>query len=133
MLFGNTIGAVARRGRIAEEAATDICNDLWRFMTNGERASSRSKARVVASGPSADPDVWPLTIGGSRNGDDLTSLAYRYALQRNNVPRPVLDTRVVAPSNTDFLPARNGDAGDGDICRDCPVKSRCMAACDIVN
>jgi hypothetical protein len=133
MLFGNTIGAVARRGRMAEEAATDICNDLWRFMTNGERASSRSKARVVAFGPTADPDVWPLTIGGSRGGDDLTSLAYQYALQRNNVPRRVLEARVVAPSDTNFLPARNGDAGDSDICRDCPVKSRCMAACDIVN
>jgi hypothetical protein len=133
MLFGNTIGSVSRRSRMSEEDATKICDDLWRFMTNGERASSRSKARVVATGPTADPEVWPLTLGGSRNGDDVISRAYQHALQRNQVPRNILHPNVVAPKADVFLPARNENAGDIDICRDCPVKSRCLVASDAVN
>jgi len=133
MLFGNTIGSVSRRSRLSEEDATKICDDLWRFMTNGERASSRSKARVVATGPTADPEVWPLTLGGSRRGDDVISRAYQHALQRNQVPRNILHPNVVAPKVDVFLPARNENAGDIDICRDCPVKSRCLVASDAVN
>jgi hypothetical protein len=133
MLFGNTIGSVSRRAHIAEEDATRICDDLWRFMTNGERASSRSKARVVANGPTADPEAWPLTLGGSRAGDDVISRAYQHALQRNQVPRNILHPNVVAPMADVFLPARNENAGDVDICRDCPVKSRCLVARDGIN
>jgi hypothetical protein len=129
-LYGNTIGALARREHIAEEDAIAICDDLWRFMTNGERASSRSRARVVAQGPTADAPTWPLTLLGSRDGVDLFSAAYRHARERNNIPRQLLDPDDIAPVISTFLPPRNANCGDVDICGKCPVKSRCLSAHD---
>jgi len=128
--YGNTIGALSRREHITENAAIQISDDLWRFMTNGERVSSRSKARVVANGPTADAITWPLTLNGSKTGVDLASVAYQYALEWRNVQRQVMDSAAVAPITSSFLPPRNENAGENDICGICPVKAKCLAADD---
>lgn len=129
-VYGNTIGVLSRREHITENAAIKISDDLWRFMTNGERASSRSKARVVANGPTADASTWPLTLNGSRKGLDLVSVAYQHAMEWKNPNRQGIDPSNIAPITNSFLPPRNLNAGESDICGICPVKSRCLAADD---
>ena len=128
ILFGNTIGAISRISRISFEAAVGICTDVWRFMTIGERASSQRSARILATGPTADP-TWNLTVGGSKPPkDDLVSLAYQFAKSARAQDRPALNIEEVAPSTKQFLPPRNANAGDFDICIICPVRSRCNAS-----
>jgi len=128
ILFGNVIGAISRISRISLDAAVGICTDAWRFMTIGERASSQRKARIRAAGPTADP-TWSLTVGGSKPPkDDLVSLAYQFAKSQSAQDRPALDIAEVAPPTKLFLPPRNSNAGDFDICIACPVRSRCNAS-----
>ena len=128
MLFGNTIGAISRISRITFDSAVGICTDVWRFMTIGERASSQRNARIRATGPTADP-TWNLTIRGSKPPkDDLVSLAYQFAKTARVQDRPALDVGEVAPLTSNFLPPRNTNADDVDICIICPVRSRCNAS-----
>ena len=135
-LYGNTVGALSRRERITEDAAKKICDDLWRFMTNGERESNLSGARVMSharcndkGSGSADEWTFTLTIQGKKKGaTDLFSEAYRHASEWRNHDVQVLDPKTIAPSESRFLPPRNVNAGITDICKDCPVKSRCQAA-----
>jgi len=135
-LYGNAIGALSRRERITEDAAKGVCNDLWRFMTNGERESSLSSARVMSHERcnakkvgSADEWTFSLTIQGKKkDATDPFSNAYRFASDWRNPDLQVLNSNEVAPKEMRFLPMRNVNVGNADICKDCPVKSRCLAA-----
>ena len=125
ILYGNTIGALAQLDRITEIEALNTCNDIWRFMSIGERASSRSKAVIKVGG--AKPQ-WLLTLDGKRQGKDTSSLAYQHAASWQGQDRKQVSLSDVVPVESRFLPPRNVSSVGTDICKHCPVSSRCNAA-----
>jgi len=114
MIFGNAIRALQSRA-VPLDRAKEICDDLWRFTTRGQRASSEVRAWTYQQNALA----WLATLGGSYSnsyGD-----AYNVAKE-------------VAPvSSVSLLEARNGallpvGVAEEEACRHCPVKDRCRDA-----
>jgi hypothetical protein len=125
ILYGNTIGALAQLDHITDVEALNICNDIWRFMSIGERASSRFKAVVKVGG--AKPE-WLLTLDGNRRDDDTSSLTYQHATSWKGQDRKQVSLSDVVPVESRFLPPRNVSSVSTDICKHCPVSSKCNAA-----
>jgi hypothetical protein len=97
---------------------------LWQHFTVGERGSSSKKARIGFNGPPAKRN-WLFTLSGSqRNSITLDSQSYQTAL--GILPEPDVD--VVVPKVSLFLPPRNPEAEQFDVCKVCPVKVRCAAS-----
>lgn len=113
MIFGNATRGL-RWLRIDHARAAAICDDLWRFVTRGQRSSSESKARTNPSNVKA----WLATLG-SYTGD--YARAYRFAKGDDDI-----DVQLVSAADDQrVLPE---GVHDPDICRHCPVKDRCLDA-----
>lgn len=118
MLYGNEVGALVRLRGLGLFEAFRACNDLWRFLTPGQRASSLARARVKTTKASAH-GRWVLTLAGKKNGKDPLDLAYQAAVA-NAAPRP----DVLAPQPSQYLP---DGVNDPSVCNSCPVRSRCLS------
>lgn len=113
MIFGNAIRGL-RWLRVDHARAAAICDDLWRFITRGQRTSSESKARTKPSNVRA----WLSTLGSYTSE---YARAYEFAKGDDDV-----DVQLVSAADDHrVLPA---GAHDPDICRHCPVKDRCLDA-----
>jgi|GEM_PF-3480195 len=112
----------------AERLATATCNDLFRFLTPGERVSS---ARLAT----APNHAWALFLSGSeQQRDDEVSLAYlrakrgtptpidEIAPQANGVSPRALPTgkRTEQPPDDEFKDTRH------EACKWCPMANRCL-------
>lgn len=124
ILFGNVQGALVRHDGERRHLAERVTNDLWQHFTVGERGSSSKKARIGFNGPPAKRN-WLFTLSGSqRDSITLDSQSYQTAL--GILPEPDVD--VVVPKDSLFLPPRNPEAEQFDVCKVCPVKVRCAAS-----
>jgi hypothetical protein len=108
MLYGNLLGRQAKLKR--------LINDLWRQVTKGQRASSEAKAVVKPRGAGLS---WLFTLGGSGAGVDPISMAYQSAM-KSELP----SINDVAPQLKVYLPPAHQDT-ENDLCKSCPIKSRC--------
>ncbi len=111
----------------AERRATESCNDLFRFLTPGERMSSARLAR-------ATNQPWSLFLWGSRDGDDNVSRAYRAAYGGTVLaldvvaPQPAGATlRALPPGKRTEPPAEDEyDDKRHKDCMWCPMANRCL-------
>jgi len=125
MLYGNVLGALSRRGRFARSGAdapavrARLVDDLWRYLTPGQRASSKKSCRVRVDGVTAH---WTFifTIGGFKNGNSPTDRAYQVAQGRLQVDPQT----VVGGSLLNVLPEPDPEV-TGKTCNMCPVAPRC--------
>lgn len=119
MLFGNMVGALAKGEFRTHKAPLDLCNDLWRFLSIGERTSSLEKSVVK---PGGGPDAnWVLTLYGSSYRNEPLDLAYRASRAREAVPVTTADLQFRSDT---FLPLPL--AGKlAEVCKYCPVATRC--------
>lgn len=129
MLFGNVLGAMSLRRRFhdlgaseSRRARTRLVADLWRHLTPGERASSLSKRRVLDVIQGSTYWQWIFTIGGRKNGDQPTDLAYRVAFNDRDVA--VIPADVVGAGSDVVLPPRPPHV-TAKNCAMCPVSPRC--------
>lgn len=118
MLYGNELGALMRLSRYSLLAAYRACNDLWRFLTPGQRASSVARARVKTAKGSAH-GRWILTLAGSKSGQDPMDRAYQAALD-DEAPQ----AKLLAPADSGYLPV---GVNDPAVCNHCPVRARCLS------
>jgi hypothetical protein len=109
ILYGNVLRSLEYLGK-SHEAATRLCDDLWRFMTRGQRESSRRRARVNGRNVTA----WFASMGYSREA---------YGIAKGESPVPTPDE--LRTSGTGLLPEGVNDPG---VCKHCPVKDRCLHA-----
>jgi len=116
MLFGNVVGALVRLTGLDVFGAVRACNDLWRHLTIGQRASSLAKAVVKPAGRSAN-GLWILTLDGRKGGAEPLDRAYQAA-----VTGVAPDPKVMAPPNSQYLPPGVDNA---EVCAHCPVRPRC--------
>jgi hypothetical protein len=139
MLYGNMVSVLGWRNRFAEigpranEARKRLVADLWRHLTDGQRASSMKYRSVKERKPSAQ---WQFifTLGGRKKSTtdnpkhrgprvNATDLAYRTAFGEFN-PEP-LET-LLGKSIESVIP-EPGPAVDYRQCNMCPVSPRCSA------
>jgi hypothetical protein len=129
-LYGAMTKTLARRfgesKPTALESAKQTCDDLFRFLTPGERASSAQLA-------TAPNDAWTAFLWGNQGKADQVSRAY---ISARNGQRPSLD--VVAPSQPTplrVLPAGKASEDPPEeersdprphTCMWCPMASRCL-------
>jgi hypothetical protein len=116
MLYGNVVGALVRLTGLDVFSALRACNDLWRYLTIGQRASSFAKAVVKPAGRSAQGH-WILTLAGRMGGASPLDRAYQAAAQGS-----ASDPHLMVPSNSQYLPPRIDNA---EVCAQCPVRPRC--------
>lgn len=121
MLYGNIYGGLVKAGLMSRALALELCDDLWAFLTAGQRTSSRLNSRVKPTGKSSHP-IWRLTLKGSTSGSDPFDTAYQQAISGRRVsPALLLGT------GEGFLPAGSVDEA---TCRQCPVRGHCRQARD---
>lgn len=114
MIFGNAMRGL-RWLRIEQERAAAICDDLWRFVTRGQRSSSESKARTNPRNVKA----WLSTLGSTYTNEYRG--AYAFARGDDGV-----EIEIDSPLDEHrLLPA---GVNKPDICKHCPVKDRCLDA-----
>lgn len=111
IVFGNIIRALVALD-VPRDRARGIADDLWRFVTRGQRRSSENRASVLPR----NVKPWLATIGGSYGP------TYRQAYDYAKSPNGPL-TSLAAPS--DLLPP---GVHQEAVCRHCPVKDRCLDA-----
>ncbi|MCZ2262328.1 hypothetical protein [Isoptericola sp. QY 916] len=116
MLYGNALNALIRQGQADALSAPNAANALWRYLTDGQRQSSLSKAVVKQGSPSAVP-AWLFTLSGNATKTDRLSLAYQAAKSRR---RPQVDD--ILGGDSAFLPP---GIDDPETCKRCPVQNRC--------
>jgi hypothetical protein len=121
MLYGSVYGALVKGEHLAAKHARELCDDLWAFLTPGQRASSEAKTVVKPTGPAADP-LWILTLAGSRTGQRPLDRGYQAALGLAPLPPDAL-----VGEGHGFLAAGTDDE---EACRACPVRSHCAHARD---
>lgn len=109
ILYGNVINSLRHLGK-DQTAAIRLCDDLWRFITRGQRESSRRRARVSGRNVTA----WFASMGYSQEA---------YGIAKGERPVPSLDA--LRASHLELLPAGVNDPG---VCKHCPVKDRCLHA-----
>lgn len=112
MIFGNVIGFLQWRG-LDRSRARATCDDLWRFVTPGQRRSSEAKARVLGRNLTA----WLATLGGSYTPE--YGKAYDFAKGSGDVQVPLLS----GGADLRVLPV---GVHREEVCRHCPVKDRCL-------
>lgn len=117
ILYGNSTYPVQLATGWDQTDALRACDDVWRFVTPGQRASSRAKAVVKRRG--ALPE-WLLTLEGSQRGDGPMDRAYKSALDPS-----VRHPQDLVTDSPRFLPP---GVDDPEICKHCPVKRRCTWA-----
>jgi hypothetical protein len=119
-LYGNLIGALQNANEMSATDATACADGLWRFVDQGERASSVQHAVVLPNhGTMAE---WILTLGGRVDRNDPVSRAYRAAGTGSPVSLSVLQQ-----FGAGFLPPP-AKKKRGEICTFCPAQSRCLMA-----
>lgn len=120
MLCGNTLGVLARLPGVGLAEARAIATDMWRHLTTGERLSSFVN-RAIPPTVSGTASEWRFTLFGSQRGQSKLDLAYRVAA---GFVGPSLAS-TVAPCDATPLPLAPKDDKATDICKFCPVQSRC--------
>lgn len=120
MLYGNVYGALVRGAHMSEPRARELCDDLWAFLTPGQRASSRAMSRIKPTRGSRP--LWRLTLRGAQDGPGEFDRAYQLAMSDGPVPVGAVAGRGmgVLPDGTD----------NEEACRHCPVRSHCSQARD---
>lgn len=113
IIFGNAIRGLRHLG-VSQSRAAATCDDLWRFMTRGQRSSSEAKARVGY----ANVHAWLSTLGSYT---DSYARAYKFARGED-----VIDVTLV--SDVDDLRVLPEGVRDEGVCKHCPVKDRCLDA-----
>ena len=125
MLCGNTVGVLARRPGVALADARAIVSDMWRHLSVGERLSSFGNGVIQPTGAGPDAE-WRFTLSGSQYGKNGLSRAYKVAAGKIGPPW----ASAVAPTGAMALPlAPSGDEAV-EICKHCPVQSRCAVRVD---
>ena len=127
MLYGNVYGAMNAKGRFRTSKGTadepkirQLVSDLWRHLTPGQRKSSFEKRGIKGLNRGAKWQ-WIYSLSGRYNGSDLDDLAYQAAMD-NSVQIPV--EALLGTIDEALLPPR-GDDVTVEVCKMCPVSSRC--------
>lgn len=115
MLYGNFLGASEQYRRFFDP---NIIEQLWSFLSEGEKTSSYTAKRVGARG--AKP-AWMHILAGSRTGNTIQSKAYQVALEERHEP-----LRYVTRGQ--FLPDIAFSYHAHQICERCPIRLRCAVA-----
>jgi len=119
LLYGNVMGALEKL-KIMRENEVSVCKKLWLHLSKGERASSYyRRVALPVGGARAE---WVRFLEGSKAKSDPLSKAYQAAIGK---PKS-LELNDLVSSEEWPLPARLDT--DADICRNCPVRNRCLAA-----
>lgn len=126
MLCGNTDGALARLPGVELGEARALAADMWRQFSTGERLSSFVNRRIIPTGRGGVEPEWRFTLRGSKSASDKLGLAYRVAAGLLEPSWP----SIVAPSDPVPLPLAPKDDKASDICKYCPVQSRCAKRVD---
>lgn len=116
MLLGNVNGALVKADLMNPLTAAATTNQLWAHLTEGQRASSREKSVVKASGGSADV-AWLTTLAGNAKGSKAMDRAYQAAMDEVSP-----EEEEIAPEGPVFLPV---GVDDPEVCGKCPVQARC--------
>lgn len=119
ILYGNMVGALVKLRKMAVMPAVRAANDLWRYLTPGQRQSSTAKRVVHTHRGSAD-GLWTLTLGGSRRGSKEIDRAYQAAVDGRI---PTLD--IIAPAGSEYLPP---GISVPSVCGHCPVRDSCISS-----
>jgi hypothetical protein len=109
ILYGNVLRSLEHLGK-SHDPAIKLCDDLWRFMTRGQRESSRRRARVSGRNVTA----WFASMGYSREA---------YGIAKGESPAPTPDE--LRTPGMALLPE---GVSDPAVCKHCPVKDRCLQA-----
>jgi hypothetical protein len=126
MLCGNADGALARLPGVDLGEARALAADMWRQFSTGERLSSFVNQRIIPTGRGGAAPEWRFTLAGSKDATDKLGLAYRVAAGLLGPSWP----GIVAPSDPVPLPLAPKDDKASDICKYCPVQSRCAKRVD---
>ena len=118
-LHGNLLGALQKSHGMTEPRARECVDGLWRFLTQGERASSR-ECSVVKSANGAKSE-WLLTLDGSKYRSDPIAQAYKSAAGYD----PAVSLPVLQVVGDGFLPPPAKEKR-GNVCKFCPAHSRCL-------
>lgn len=125
MLCGNTIGVLARMPGVDLGEARAFAADMWRHLTTGERLSSFGNG-VIPPTVNGTHSAWRFTLAGSQSSREKLGIAYRVAAGLIEPSWP----KAVAPSDSVPLPLAPEDKKASDICKHCPVQSRCAMRVD---
>jgi hypothetical protein len=120
-LYGNLIGGLQKAHGFSEILAKECADGLWRFLSPGERASSRRHCVVAAAGGARAE--WMLTLDGSSKRSDPVAKAYKSAAAIESA----VSLPVVQSFGSGFLPPPS-HAKRGAVCKFCPAQSRCLMA-----
>ncbi len=136
MLYGNMIGILARKRRFAElgdgarDARRRLVADLWRHLTDGQRASSRRDARVKEAGVTAS---WHFihsfggrsasTIANYPRGRAVNSTDLAYQTARGEIDPTPMST-LVGDQIDVMIPGPGPNVTFSD-CNMCPVSPCC--------
>lgn len=114
--YGNVQNALVLLEMDNTLSSINAVNTVWRHLTRGQRASSSLKARVTQGDGSADP-AWIFSLKGSKNKTDPFSRAYAAARGHGSTN---VDLGEGSPT-----PLPEG-VDDPEVCKFCPVQSRCL-------
>jgi hypothetical protein len=118
-LYGNMSGVLQKRHNVDRSRAASIADELWQFLSSGEREGSRARL-VVGPGQGASPE-WIFTLEGGKNRSDPVALAYRSAAGFVDPP----SHQQLMQGGVGFLPRPTSDKR-GEVCKFCPAQSRCL-------
>ena len=120
MLFGNFQTIFYKLYKLPWDASVALCQEIWKFMSLGQRESSLAKRVIKTNG--ADP-TWAFTLAGSRNTarNGAYDIAYQSALGTHALPT----AEKIVDAGATFLPV---GVRDFKICNMCPVKPSCSHA-----
>jgi hypothetical protein len=147
MLYGNAVGALTDTWQhMGLLRARRLAENLWRFLTPGQRESSWQHSRVGGDELKRRNKgaywqfVFTVGLGGSKEGNKPEDRAYASA--RHPTPKPgdiahvtkSYDKAVNAAATTEhgYLPAGLGpDDKDAErLCTNCPVRPICLRSAD---
>lgn len=120
MLFGNFQSIFYKFYKLPWEASVALSQEIWKFMSLGQRESSLAKRVIKTNG--ADPN-WIFTLNGSRGTgrNGAYDIAYQTALGIHALPT----AEKLVDAGITFLPS---GVKDSKICSMCPVKPSCSQA-----
>lgn len=126
MLYGNMYGTMNARNRFsslgpaARSHIQRLASDLWRHLTAGQRKSSFEKRVIKPGGASWQ---WVYGLSGGKNGSKPNDLAYQ-AARDDSV---AISVNALLGTDNDALLPPPGPNVDAEVCKMCPVSTRCSA------